>query len=564
MEDYQKTVDVIVIGSGAGGMTTALMAHDLGLKTIILEKSHQYGGSSAMSGGAIWIPNNHLMAGVGISDSEAEGLTYLKHIVGDRTATERLEAYIEQGPKMVKYLAEKSDLLFDSVAKYCDYYAEVEGGKEGGRSLEPKPLNGLLLKEDFDKIRPPHPQELAMGRYSLTAFEAHKVTSGTIAGQMAFAKIMLKYWLNVKARLKYKRSTRLTLGNALIGRLRLSLKKRNIPIWLNTEVQELLTENGKVVGVSLKKAGKKMRVKAEKAVVLAAGGFSRNAEMRKTYQPKPTSTEWASGNLYNTGDGIRMGMKLGADINLMDDSWWTPAVKVPNSQYSWLLVVEKSMPYGIMVNQNGERFMNEAAPYIDVVNDMYKEHSAETPSIPAYLVFDARFRRKYPCGPLLPSIVQPDRFLSEEIKTQFLNKADSLSELANKINVNPENLVKTVKRFNEFAKTGKDLDFKRGDFLSDRYYSDPTAKPNPCLGSIAKAPFYAVKVWPGDLGTKGGLKTDENARVLTTENEIIAGLYAIGNCSASVMGNTYPGAGGTIGPAMTFGYIAAHHIAKNE
>jgi 3-oxosteroid 1-dehydrogenase len=302
-----------------------------------------------------------------------------------------------------------------------------------------------------------------------------------------------------------------------------------------------------------------LRIRARKGVVLAAGGFEGNQEMRERYLPNPTRSEWSCANRHNTGDAIRMGQQLGAAVDLMSDAWWGPTTVVPGEEYARMLVIEKSLPGSILVNKAGERFVNEAAPYIDVVNAMHAKDSPEKPCVPAYLVFDAKFRKKYPCGPLLQASQQPDWSLPRELKQGYFKKADTLEGLAAQLGIDASGLAESVRRVNEYARTGDDLDFHRGETVFDRYYGDENVTPNPCLAPIDTPPYYGFEAYPGELGTKGGLQTDAAAQVLNESGKVIAGLYAIGNCSASVMGHTYPGAGSTLGPATTFGYIAARH-----
>jgi 3-oxosteroid 1-dehydrogenase len=330
---------------------------------------------------------------------------------------------------------------------------------------------------------------------------------------------------------------------------------RNIPLWLNTPARELVTENGRVVGVVAERDGRKVRIRA-KGVLLAAGGFEGSQAMREKYLPQPTKAEWTCGNHHNTGDAINLGLAVGAALDLMDDAWWGPTTVVPGEPYARMLVIEKSLPGSILVNKRGQRFVNEAAPYIDVVNAMYKQHTPESPCVPAYMVFDATFRKKYPCGPILQSSQQSDARLPAALKNYF-KKADTIEGVAAQLGVDPAGLKATVAQFNQYARSGIDADFHRGETVFDRYYGDEKVKPNACLAPLETAPFYGLEAYPGELGTKGGLKTDASARVLKDTGEPIPGLYATGNCSASVMGHSYPGAGSTIGPAMAFGYIAA-------
>jgi 3-oxosteroid 1-dehydrogenase len=351
----------------------------------------------------------------------------------------------------------------------------------------------------------------------------------------------------------------LTLGQALAARLRLSLMEVKVPLWLSTPVVELVVENQRVVGAQAIKDGMPINIEAKSGVVLAAGGFPLNKEMRVKYHPHPITTEWTSANPGNTGEAIQMGQALGGALDLMEDAWWGPA-SLPPASVPFFHVGERAYPGGMIVNSKGNRFMNESAPYVDAVKEIYRHNLEDSQTIPAHFIMDQRFRNKYIFGTLFPLVSIP----REYIDSGYFAKANTLEELAEKIDINTQGLLETVARFNRFAINGIDEDFKRGESAYDRYYGDPSVKPNPCLAPINKPPFYSVKIYPGDIGTKGGLVTDEYARVLRKEGDIIPGLYAVGNTSASVMGNSYPGPGGTIGPAMTFAYTAVKDMLNSD
>jgi 3-oxosteroid 1-dehydrogenase len=556
MADWDETVDLLVVGSGAGAMTAALIAHDCGARALLIEKSDRYGGNSAMSGGGLWVPNNHLMEAAGVTDTPEEAWTYLKATTAGVVPEERLRAYLDTAPQLVKWLMEHTAARFVALPEYADYYQNLPGSKPGGRSIEPKNFNAALLGNEFLSMREQNPQMLIMNRIFMTVFEARTLLTRAPGWIKLTMKLMGNYWFDIPWRFKSKRDRNLAMGNALVGMLRRSLMDRAIPLWLNTPARELVNQNGRIAGVVAERAGRTIRIGANKGVVLAAGGFEGSQSMREKYLPKPTKAEWTCGNLYNTGDAINLGIAAGAALDLMDDAWWGPTTVVPGEPHARMLVIEKSLPGSILVNKRGERFVNEAAPYIDVVNAMYRTHTPETPCVPAYMIFDATFRKKYPCGPILQASQQPDWMLPKALRS-YLKKADTLEGLAAQLGVDPAGLRATVTKLNQYARTGTDLDFHRGETVFDRYYGDEKVKPNACLAPIETPPFYGLESYPGELGTKGGLKTDARAQVLTAAGESIPGLYAIGNCSASVMGHSYPGAGATIGPAMTFGYIAA-------
>jgi 3-oxosteroid 1-dehydrogenase len=562
-EHWAQAVDLLVVGSGAGAMTAAICAHDLGARTLLIEKTGQYGGSSAMSGGSLWIPNNHYMAAAGITDTPEEALSYLKGVTRGTVPEEKLRAYVESAPEMLRYLTEHTRLRMQAMLTYTDYYPEVPGGKPGARSIEAEHFDARLLGDEFERMREPAVQELVMGRMSMTATEAHHLLARHPGWIGLTARIMGRYWTDVAGRLASKRDRCLSLGNALVGMLRRSLMDRGIPLWLDTAARELVVESGRVVGVVAERNGTRCRLRGDTAVVLAAGGFESSDQMRKQYLPNPTKAEWTAGNPGNTGDAIRMAMSLGAGIDLMDEAWWGPTTVVPGEARARMLVIEKGLPGCILVNQRGARFVNEASPYIDIVHAQYAADRPEARSVPAYMIFDGTYRRKYPFGPFFQASQQPDWMLPKALRG-YLKKSNTVEGLAAALGVDAAGLRATIQKMNEYARAGRDPEFRRGESLFDRYYGDEKVKPNPCLAPLDEPPFYGIETYPGDLGTKGGLKTDVEARVLTEEGKVIPGLYAIGNCAASVMGPTYPGAGGTMGPAMTFAYIVARNLFAAE
>ncbi len=329
-----------------------------------------------------------------------------------------------------------------------------------------------------------------------------------------------------------------------------------MPLWLNTELLELVQDDaGRVTGVVVRRDGEPVTLHARRGVVLAAGGFEHNEVMRKQHQREPIGTGWTVGAVANTGDAIRAGQDLGAAVDLMDDAWWGPSI--PLTGGPWFCLAERTLPGCIMVNGDGRRFVNEAAPYVDAVHAMYGPGDGPARNIPTWLIADQRYRDRYVFAGLGPRQPFPKRWF----EAGAIRRANTVEELADEIGVPPQQLRGTVDRFNEHARTGEDADFQRGRSAYDRYYGDPFNRPNPCLAALTDAPFYAVKIVPGDLGTKGGLRIDVHARVLREDGDPIPGLYAAGNSSAAVMGRTYAGPGATLGPAMTFGYLAAQHMA---
>ena len=562
--DRDYGVDVLVVGSGGGAMTAAIRAHDLGAKTLVIEKTDKCGGTTARGGGVIWIPNSHLMEALNLGDSKEKALSYLKHLIRDEVPDARIQAYIDKGPEMVRWLHDNTRLRFTSLENYPDYYPDAPGYMPGGRSHDPCAFDGKLLGDEIMNLREIHPQCTIFGRLTMETMEFRTVFQKSKGWVGLMAKVALEYVMDIRQRIRSKRSRRLTLGNAVAGALRMSMIDRDIPLWLNCPMKELIMEDGRVTGVIAEKDGKQIRIQAGKGVILGAGGFEKNQDMRETYLPKPTHESWSTGSPGNTGDAIRAGKAIGADLGFMDDAWWGPTVVVPGEDFGRMMIVEKSLPGCVFVDQKGSRFTDEAAPYIEVVHDMYKRQNEGTECVPAYMVFGATYRKKYPVGPVFPGESQPNAFVPKALWDNYIYRADTIQELADKMGIDAEGLEQSVNNMNRYAETGKDEEYDKGGNEYDRFYGDESCGyPNPCLSPI-DAPYYGVRVYAGELGTKGGLMADEKGMVLDTGGKPIKGLYAVGNCSAALMGPTYAGAGSTIGPAMTFGYIAAADAMNAE
>lgn len=556
--------DVIVVGSGAGGMLAANRAHDLGLSVLLVEKSDRFGGTSAVSGGAIWVPCNDDLGGL---DDRAKALAYLRACTRGQVADEKLAAYVDNAMPMVRYTRDQVGLGFKAVMEYPDYYPDREGALPGGRTMDPDAVDGGELGEDYWRLREPYALMRLFGRISLTVKEARAITTKKAGWPLVLLKVIGAYATDLRWRLKTKRDRRLSMGNALVGGLLRGLVRRGVSRVINARLLRLTRDGERVTGAVISRDGKEMTIAARRGVILAAGGFERNAEMRLAHLPQPTSDTWSvTPYPNNTGDAIRAGRELGAALDFMDLAWWAPTMRLPsrdtpNTESRVGMFMERGWPGSVIVNPAGRRFVNEAISYNDFGYAMLAEHQKTGAGLTCWMVFDATFRKNYVVGGIMPGMMQPDRSLPPEWFDSVIYRAGSIAELAGKIGVPAQELAETVARMNGFARTGKDTEFGRGDNVYDRYFGDRFVKPNPCLGPIEKAPFYAVRVDLGDIGTKGGLRTDARARVLDEAGAPIAGLYAIGNCSASVMAESYPGAGSTLGPAMTFGFIAVNDIA---
>lgn len=561
-ESWDYSVDVLVVGSGNGGLTAALCSYEMGTRDVlVVEKGARYGGTSAVSGGGVWVPCNRYARAAGADDSIEAAREYLQHTIPEGMVPQELiDAYLEQAPRMIDFLHERSHVRYVSLEHYPDYYSNNPGARTGHRSMEPEPFDASLLGEDYETLTPTHHMMHLFGLIPFTQVEAYTLT----AQQPGWLKLALKlvggYLVDIPWRFRSRIGRRITTGAAGVARLRLSLKERDIPLWLNSPMRELITEDGRVVGAIIEKQGQRLRIQARKAVILAAGGFEKNQAMREEYLPAPTSTSWSGGVDTNTGDAIKEGMRLGAATRLINDAWWCTTISVPGESVPRLSIMEKSYPGSCVVNRRGERFANESQNYMAFQKQLYAVHSEDNPCQPSYHIFDARFRRNYIVGPLLTARLRPDWTIPKSWYEQgFVGKADTIRGLAEQMGIDPDGLERTVAKMNEYAATGKDLDFQRGDAAYDRYYGDPRVTPNPCLAPINEAPFYAMRIDAGDFGTQGGLVTDVHAQVLKEDGSAIPGLYAIGNCSAAVL-PTYPGPGSTLGPAMTFAYQAARHI----
>ncbi|WP_372779829.1 FAD-dependent oxidoreductase [Litorivivens sp.] len=562
---WDDEYDFIVVGSGAAGMSGAVVSAASGLKTLIIEKTDQFGGTTALSGGVIWIPDNPSMKRGGIDDSEADALQYLQQVVGADVPDAKLRAYIREGKAMLAFMEKHADLRFDAALQYSDYYPDVAGAKPGGRSMEPAPISRRSIGRHAEEQRFPDFLRDGVMRFAITVKESRAVMDLTLKGKLYMLRNILRYYLDIPARLRGPIDNRQTLGRALVVRLRRALLRHKVPFWLNTSAKQLVCEGDRITGLEvIDPQGRTKRLKARRGVLMASGGMGQNVALRQRFGQLPTGETFSSDAPGNVGDAIALGQEVGADLAFMDCAWWTPSVKFPDGSVL-ALISGKAMPGSVFIDSSGKRFCNEAAPYEDLIKTLWQNHANGIDSVPSHMVFDARARHNYMMGPVPPGKVQGDaRLPSDWFESGFLCKADTLEELASQMQVPADSFRAAIERHNSFARKGEDPDYQRGQSAIDRYYGDQSVKPNPSLAPIVEAPFYALKVYPGDLGTKGGLKTDDTGRVLNTRGDAIPGLYASGNCSGAVMGNSYPGAGSTIGPAMTFAYIAARHAAQQD
>ena len=500
---YDHEYDIVVVGSGNGALTAAICAAKAGARSLVIEKSDQYGGTSATSGGGVWIPNNRYAVAAGADDSPAEATTYIRHVAREEVRDELIDVYVREGPRMIDYMHENTDWVrYMNLAHYPDYFPDDPGGRSGNRSMEPEPLDGLLLAKDLWQLREQHPQTRLPGGINFTQVEGQVLLGGLPGWQWLMAKRLWAYASDLRMRVRSFRDRRLTMGNAGIARLRLTMRDLDIPLWLNCALSELIVDDsGRVSGiVAEKQGGGTVRIGAAKGVILAAGGFERSAELREKYLPAPTDTQWSAANMYNTGDAIVAAQQLGAATSQMDWGWWTTTCVIPGREKAQLMMIEKSMPGNYTVNQKGERFSNESQNYVGFVEDLFREYNQGNPCVPCYMIFDADFRYARPCGPVPQGKLFPDFMVPSNWWTKsFLSKAGSLEALARKIDVDPVGLVETQNKVNGYTEEGRDPDFHRGEDDYDRYYGDP-----PLQKSLPRPIAPAAFLCDGDVSRRDG------------------------------------------------------------
>jgi 3-oxosteroid 1-dehydrogenase len=537
--------DLVVVGSGAGGLTAAITARLAGLRPLLVEKTPLVGGSSVLSGGVLWMPDNPLLARDGIRDSREAALEYMANFVepGDRASPpERREAYVDAVGPMMRLMQEQG-MQYLRCAGYADYYEHLPGGHTD-RSVQAELFNANRLGAWKARLRPPSvplpvrtgegPQLMRVGI--------------TLDGKIKAAEIA---WRMLRAKLTGQAVY--GAGGALQGRMLEIALRLGVEIRTDAGLVDLDVANGRVTGVHLREAGAMKTVRAAHGVIVTAGGFARNLALREKYQRAPASVEWTKANPGDTGDAIEAMQRAGADLAWMDESWWVMTFVA--GQDSYQIVPELIKPHGILVDAGGQRFVNEAASYMEIGRACYRRNET-CRAIPAWIIMDSRHRRRYMFGYQPPGKV-PKKWLD----CGWVHQDDSLAGLARKCGIDPGGLEATVARFNRFADAGVDEDFHRGNNAYARYWSDPTVKPNGALGALRKPPFWAAPIVPGDVGTCGGAVTDRHARVLRSDGSVIDGLYAAGNCAAPLAGPHYIGAGLSIGASSVFGYLAALHAA---
>lgn len=545
------TFELVIVGSGVGAMTAAITARSQEIRVLVVEKESLLGGSSAISGGIMWIPNNPVMLREGERDSRESALTYLANFTQDAgmsSTPARREAFVDAGPKMVAFM-EELGMKFEYCAEYADYYAHLPGGHQSGRSLQAPLFDVKKLGEWEAKLRV-NPAGLPIttleGRH---VFNALRSKSGaTTAAQLG----------SRMAKDKVTGSRRMGAGAAFMGRLLQIAVDAGVEFRTDTAFREFIVSDGRVSGIQASKNSQQLEILAPRGVLVATGGFARNASMRDRYLPKPSPVEWSSASPGETGEAIKSMMELGAGTGHMDTCWWLPTSFPPDVGGPVVHVHDIAKPFGILVNKEGKRFANETASYMEIGAAMYDQAVIDENAL-AWYVMDARHRKYYPWFKTPPGQI-PKEWLS----SGWMKRAKTIEGLAEECGIDPKALRASVDRYNNFARAGVDDDFDRGGNAYAHYLRDPKVKPNGSLAPIEKGPFLAVPIVPGDVGTAGGVFTDESARVLTEEGQVIEGLYAAGNCTAPVCGSHYTGAGCSIGASAVFGYIAVHHMLLSK
>jgi 3-oxosteroid 1-dehydrogenase len=552
--NWDKSVDLLIAGSGGGGMVAALAALDSGIEPLVVEKQGLVGGSTGLSGGIVWLPNNPLMRADGIADSHEDGLAYLADVVGDigaPSSPERREMFLTAGYEMTNFLLRKGVRLV-RCAGWSDYYSNHKGGNEAGRAIEGIPFDAAQLGSWSGKVQPALAKSYG---FVVKTNELRSVQYFNRAPR-AFAVASMVLLRTMAARIR--RREVLTNGASLIGqmlKILIDLGGGQPALWTNAAMEDLIVEDGRVVGARISRDGSTLSIEARRGVLLAAGGFGHNADMRRRYSGnQPNEAHWSIANAGDTGEVLQTAMRLGAKTDLLDEAWWLPMVFIANGGTAAAsLGVGRQRPGAIFVDSTGRRFCNESNSYVEVGKAMYANKA-----VPCWMIFDEGHVGRYASG---ANPLKKRRLPEELIERGAVVRSDTIADLARRIDVPADGLQQTIARFNGFAAKGLDPDFGRGQSAYNDCLGDPGYRPNAAVGPLERAPFYATKIYPADVGTCGGVITNEHAQVLDEGDRVIDGLYATGNTTATVMGRTYPGAGASIASSMVFGYVAARHAA---
>ena len=553
--------DVLVVGSGAGGLAAAVAAAARGLKVIVAEKAPFVGGTTALSGGFLWVPNNPVSRRDGIADSVEAARTYLRHEAGNHFNAECVDAFLAVGPEAIDFFDTRTQVKFEPASLFSDYHPTAPGGRDGGRSIKAMNFRGEELGRELKRLRPPLPELTFVGLMIGSGPELKHFFNATRSLESA-AYVAKRLASHARDLALNGRGMLLTNGNALAGRLFRSALDLGVTVWTDTPAIRLVIESGAAVGAVVKRDDGETVVRTARGVVLAAGGFPQDLTRRRATFPhdRDNTGHHSPAPETNTGDGLRLGEDIGAAVEqgYPNAAAWVPVSRVPRRQGYGVFphFIDRAKPGLIAVLPNGKRFVNEANSYHDFCQALFKASEPNKPPR-ACLVVDKPFLSRFGLGYVKPFPVP----VGPQIRSGYLKTGRTLAELAANAGIDAAALEETVAAYNRDATAGEDRAFGKGATAYNRFNGDPEFKPNPCLAPITTPPFYAVEVMAGDLGTFAGLRTDGHARVLDCDGRPIPGLYASGNDMASIMGGNYPGGGITLGPALTFGYIAARHMA---
>jgi len=565
MSKQETEYDVLVVGTGASGMAAAVTAAHEGLKVLVVEKAPVYGGTTARSGGWLWIPGTRLAKEQGIEEPAGAARAYLQHEATTHFDAARVDAFIENGPKAIDFFTGKTCVQFDMPPVFPDYHAEAPGGQPGGRSMVTRPFDARELGQRVAQLAPPVPE--------LTVFGMMLGSGKELWHFLRAFKSLESFWYVAKRFgghlldvMRHGRGMTLTNGNALAGRLAKAGMDLGIPVWLDSPVRKLIVEGDAVVGATVMREGTPVDVRVRRGVVLACGGFPYDIERRRQLFPHaPTGREhFTPSPALNTGDGLRLGESVGGwvDPTIPNAAAWCPTSVTRRKDGSEGVMphfIDRAKPGVIAVTRQGRRFTNEALSYHDFVQDLVRACKG-APEVSCWLICDHPHLREYGLGCVAPFPLP----IGKHLRSGYLRRGRSLEELAGKIGVPYAALQEEVDTFNRDAATGVDTKFAKGSTAYNRYQGDSLVQPNPCMAPIRKGPFYAIRLVVGEIGTFAGLSTDASCQVLTRDGRPVRGLYAVGNDAASIMGGNYPGAGITLGPALTFGYVAGRALARQQ
>lgn len=552
-----RDYDVVVVGSGAGGLTAAIVAAQQGLATLVAEKTEYFGGTSAISGGGLWIPGNDHMAGLGLSDSREDAIRYLSAITGNYFDQPKAEAFVRAGPEMVRYLEDRTEVRFMG-GLIPDYEAALPGASTG-RTLLTQSFDGKALGPDFEHLRPALDQLGVFGGMQI-GFEDAGHFMAVLRSPKSFFYSAGKFLRYAWDRIRYGRATRLVNGNALVARLLLSARRAGVELWRETGVAGLINESGRIAGVRLTRGGETIEVRARRAVILASGGYGANQHMRRENMPM-ADAGWSLQPTGNCGDGIRLGEREGGVFirENIDNGIWAPMSSMLDADGRRVIfshiMLDRHRPGFIVVDGAGKRFVNEGASYQAFCKAMHARGIER-----AWLIGTHAAIRKHSMGLAKAAPLPIGRYLANG----YLKKADTITALADVLGLPAATLTATVGTFNHYADSGVDADFHRGEDVYSSVQGDPANKPNPSLGPLRDGPFYAIELRPGELSSLNGLETDARAQVIRQDGSVIDGLYAVGVDANPAFRGAYPGGGASLGPTMTFAYLAARHIAAQH